>query len=832
MIQYGALQLLSKETMKRVTGLVSKWWVKKHIHEPLRNVEIISLHKKGDRLSLSNKRGIGLVSKLILIMEMVLFNRLTECLAKAKTRSRAQGGATPGVSTMDVLYTLVMVIAHAYRSKKLLWLVEYDFFKFFDTIPGRAFIDALRFFGFGEDVIAIARLFWEGFTAWARTKFGRTGRFPVKLGNIQGLGGSPGRSAWVMDLFLCWLESTGLGYKFKSFNKDFPECDLDCTLLVIAAIAWLDDCWTMGESVEELRVIHNMFQSFANYYSLRFVPDKCHIYFVKSTSPETAPDPISPLFHIVDFNNNRGFMQVVEPEDAFRCLGAWFNMKLDWKQHGIHLKSALKDFGERLSLRHSPPVLTAKLVNSNGLPKTTYALPIAELSEKELQYLQGLLIKPVKTDGYHSYLVPYKAYTMPIEEGGYGVTSLAAVYKGTKVMGLYRALNSAYHQARITTRMTLLDLQRVTKSPDFPLSSNFEVKKPKRSQNFPQLLFSCSTILKACNMEIFPRQWWDVSKISIRSLVNCVGREKVPSRIINILEAAGFGYAWQVSPIFAPNSEIGGFSPILLAIREARKSNTLTFNSCINTSISELKGVGPLLSLDLKRGVWSAVMRILDGDDAFRFCAMPTLEDEWFWRHFSNEIKASSTLTPLLGSDGSKRFSTAFSVINADLKTVFASTIPGRATSQRAEAFGLLAMSILANADSVITSDAKYIVDAINKGLGDGLTEKDWKTINNRSIIRATIFIARKKKLTLKWVKGHQQEPHTIEGKINKAADRQARVTANTSDRPLVSELFHLSDEYYALHKGLLFEGDIRKRVYNSSISLEIDTYKASIHGE
>jgi len=140
---------------------------------------------------MTNKRGIRLVSKLVLIMEMCLINHMAAALEKAGTRSKAQGGARSGISTMDPVVAITNVIAQAKRRGLDFYLGEYNLYKFFDMIPGRAFLDAFTFFSFDEHEIRLVRLFWEGFTASARTKYGRTNRFPVGVGNIQGLGGSP-----------------------------------------------------------------------------------------------------------------------------------------------------------------------------------------------------------------------------------------------------------------------------------------------------------------------------------------------------------------------------------------------------------------------------------------------------------------------------------------------------------------------------------------------------------------------------------------------------------------------------------------------------------------
>ena len=97
-IQYGVLQLLFLGTHQLVLTLLRHWWSSKEILSKLKKVQICSLHKDGDRLNMLNKRGIGLVSKLILILEAILISRLTIVLAVAQVRSKSARGGHQGHS--------------------------------------------------------------------------------------------------------------------------------------------------------------------------------------------------------------------------------------------------------------------------------------------------------------------------------------------------------------------------------------------------------------------------------------------------------------------------------------------------------------------------------------------------------------------------------------------------------------------------------------------------------------------------------------------------------------------------------------------------------------
>lgn len=454
-LQFGALHLLSIKTVKAINGVIGLWWRRKEILEKLVTVEICSLHKKGNRFDLFNKRGIGLVSKLVLIMELVLIKRMTDALEKAGTRSKAQGGATPGIQTTDVVATIINVIVKARRMNRALFVSEFDLYKFFDQIPHRAFVDAHRFFGFDDDTIELASLFWKNFKGRARSRYGYSEWFDIGVGNIQGLAGSPFRSCLVIDMFLLWLERENVGFTFKTeIKENQKEHPLDDIELLIYGVAWVDDVWLFTETKEECKRIAEQYNNFVTYYTMRFVPEKCHVYVLNTTLREEEE------IIIEDYKGNKGRIPTVSPGEVFRCLGAHFDLKLRWNRQFEEDHTKLNEYALNLGKSWSPPTCTAKLVNTNGAPKITYALSLADYKKEQIRKLQGLLIQPVKRDGGHSKWAKFEAYCVPQQRGGYGVANVSAVYKASKISAIQRLLNCSYELARVTTRMHLVDWQR------------------------------------------------------------------------------------------------------------------------------------------------------------------------------------------------------------------------------------------------------------------------------------------------------------------------------------------------------------------------------------
>lgn len=341
-------------------------------------------------------------------METILLRRIDEAIEKAGTRSQAQGGAKKGIHATDLVVTLLNVISHAKRSGKPLHVVCYDIYKFFDRIPHRGFVDAYKFFGFDDDVIQLASVFWNGFKGKARTKYGYSPTFDIHIGNIQGLVGSPSRSGLFLDMFLRTLEDNAHGYRFSSDNFGAtPEHELNDSLLLVYGVAWVDDFTSVEESFDNIKRAAELYNKFINYYTMKLVASKCQHFVLNEDISEDK------RIIITDYNGKSDTIPVFTGDEIFRCLGIMLSLNLNWKGHKELLMGKLNDFNIISARRRTPAWLTAKIVNSNAVPMVTYGLSVVDLNERDLSKIQCLVNASVKRDGHHSNFVPSFAYTLP-----------------------------------------------------------------------------------------------------------------------------------------------------------------------------------------------------------------------------------------------------------------------------------------------------------------------------------------------------------------------------------------------------------------------------------
>ncbi len=87
------------------------------------------------------------------------------------------------------------------------------------------------------------------------------------------------------------------------------------------------------------------------------------------------------------------------------------------------------------------------------------------------------------------------------------------------------------------------------------------------------------------------------------------------------------------------------------------------------------------------------------------------------------------------------------------------------------------------NADIIIYSDSKYVVDSVEKGWVFDWLKKDFKKKKNQDLWLRFLDVYKKHKVKFKWIKGHNDNPE------NEICDKLA-VKASDAANILVDEYF------------------------------------------
>lgn len=122
------------DTVQRwLTDIFNKAWEEERVPNEWRRAIICPIHKKGDKKRCQNYRGISLLTSASKIYERVLERRLRsaveDCLGEW------QYGFRPNRSTMDLVFSLKMIVEKTIEYDSRMYIAFIDLEKAFDRIP-------------------------------------------------------------------------------------------------------------------------------------------------------------------------------------------------------------------------------------------------------------------------------------------------------------------------------------------------------------------------------------------------------------------------------------------------------------------------------------------------------------------------------------------------------------------------------------------------------------------------------------------------------------------------------------------------------------------------
>lgn len=364
-----------------------------------------------------------------------------------------------------------------------------------------------------------------------------------------------------------------------------------------------------------------------------------------------------------------------------------------------------------------------------------------------------------------------------------------------------------------------------------PLERNFKGRVKFNTGRYPQYISAAIIVLREMNMEIVQTEKWNLEKITIRTFARCIANVQVDEGFYSALSSVGLTRMREISHWFREDSSFAGY-PICGIIRAIIDQDVLKIFRDDRVDIKVPKRVlvtrkiGPSRADTIAKIVTEGIKNI--GRDPKRELYIPRvirLTKDWQLNSVQPVMKSE---VDAVVSDGSKRLVAAFAVVDRAGGQIISSPIVGRPTSQRAECYGILAAAM--NSKKV-GADPKFILDTISKHKEGFFKGSKILKVSNRSLIKKIAYLTDLREVTLKWVRGHQDHRMEEEFRMNQAADAAAREAAAQYTPPLLQECWEWADDYAILWKGDLYEGDVRKKVYNIRINRMIEELGSSKAG-
>ena len=158
----------------------SKVWEEENFPQMWKKSIIVPLHKKKDKLSCDNYRGVSLLSQCGKVMTSVILQRIRQ--RTDEILSEAQAGFRVGRSTIDQLFTLIYLAESYSEFSKHLYVCYVDFQKAFDSGWRVGLWQILRFLGYEDKIVRLLEALYQDNMSAVRVDGGLSGWLATVVG--------------------------------------------------------------------------------------------------------------------------------------------------------------------------------------------------------------------------------------------------------------------------------------------------------------------------------------------------------------------------------------------------------------------------------------------------------------------------------------------------------------------------------------------------------------------------------------------------------------------------------------------------------------------------
>ena len=178
-LKYGGPELTA-----HLHRLLLQIWRQEEVPADLRDAQIVTIFKKGDKAVCGNYRGISLLSTVGKLLSKVLLNRLSRLAEDVLPES--QCGFRSSRGTVDMVFALRQLQEKSREQQQPLYVAFYDLTKAFDSVHRETLWSILVRYGCPHKFVRIVRLLHDGMEASVLCDGEATPQFPVQVGVKQG----------------------------------------------------------------------------------------------------------------------------------------------------------------------------------------------------------------------------------------------------------------------------------------------------------------------------------------------------------------------------------------------------------------------------------------------------------------------------------------------------------------------------------------------------------------------------------------------------------------------------------------------------------------------
>lgn len=284
------------ELTQRLFDLFLKIWESETLPADLRNANIVTIFKKGNKTECGNYRGISLLSIAGKLLARIVSYRLnvltTRCLPES------QSGFRPNRGTVDMIFAARQIQEKCREQHQDLYMAFIDLTKAFDTVHRPSLWKVLSKMGCPDKLISIVRLLHDGMKASVIVDGDDTESFEVKTGVKQGCVIAPTLFSIFLTAVLHLVKEsmpTGikLRYRFDDiFNLRRLKAKTKTTTVTVCELQYADDNAIVAHSEQDLQQAMDAFNSAYTALGLKLNAKKTQVLCQARplTKPNEQPD--------------------------------------------------------------------------------------------------------------------------------------------------------------------------------------------------------------------------------------------------------------------------------------------------------------------------------------------------------------------------------------------------------------------------------------------------------------------------------------------------------------------------------------------------------------
>jgi hypothetical protein len=243
----------------------------------------------------------------------------------------------------------------------------------------------------------------------------------------------------------------------------------NCDGIMINNVTFADDFTLFASSNAMLRILLGMQNAFFNIHGVRISAAKS-LYSYVQTEPDGL-DSTTRTLEIVDpYTHTRAPVQIVPPDEAFRVLGAYFSVSLNWKPQIEILQDWLDTTLARMTHMRAPLNMAVYVMNAAVITHILYPLQVAAVPQMKIEQWDKQIASTVKKMGGIASSTSTSLLYLAAGHLGAGLSRIATQLKGNLLFNLQ--LRLAENQCTTSSRLAFAQIrwyQQQRSLPYFPL---------------------------------------------------------------------------------------------------------------------------------------------------------------------------------------------------------------------------------------------------------------------------------------------------------------------------------------------------------------------------